>query len=113
MRRLYLQVYPAFLAIFVVFSVLVAVAWHHGALAAQDQDVLDGAALLIAERLKLVKDGEQHHWSQLREENRDYQESQPRKHPPVLGKVADDEVEQFDEQAAQNHHQQESFSFVP
>ena len=51
MRRLYLQVYLAFLAIFVVFAVLVAVAWHHGALAAQDQDVLDGAAVLIAERL--------------------------------------------------------------
>jgi len=51
MRRLYLQVYLAFMAIFVVFAVLVAVAWHHGALAAQDQDVLDGAAVLIAERL--------------------------------------------------------------
>ena len=51
MRRLYLQVYVAFLAILLVFSVLVAVAWHHGALAAQDQDTLDGAAVLIADRL--------------------------------------------------------------
>jgi len=51
MRRLYLQVYVAFLAIFLVFAVLVAAAWHHGALAAQDQDTLDGAAVLIAERL--------------------------------------------------------------
>ena len=38
MRRLYLQVYAAFVAILLVFSVLVAAAWHHGALAAQDQD---------------------------------------------------------------------------
>ena len=51
MRRLYLQVYVAFLAILLFFSVLVAAAWHHGALAAQDQDTLDGAAVLIAERL--------------------------------------------------------------
>ena len=51
MRRLYLQVYVAFLAILLVFAVLVAAAWHHGALAAQDQDTLDGAAVLIAERL--------------------------------------------------------------
>lgn len=51
MRRLYLQVYVAFVSILVVFSVLVAAAWHHGALAAQDQDTLDGAAVLIAERL--------------------------------------------------------------
>jgi two-component system, OmpR family, sensor histidine kinase RstB len=62
MRRLYLQVYLAFLAIFVVFAVMVAVAWHHGALAAQDQDVLDGAAVLIAERLpaQLPPAGQQH-----------------------------------------------------
>ena len=51
MRRLYLQVYLAFLSILLVFAVLVAVAWHHGALAAQDQDTLDGAATVIAERL--------------------------------------------------------------
>ncbi|HEU0106798.1 MAG TPA: histidine kinase dimerization/phospho-acceptor domain-containing protein, partial [Vicinamibacteria bacterium] len=51
MRRLYLQVYVAFLSILLVFSMLVAAAWHHGALAAQDQDTLDGAAVLIAERL--------------------------------------------------------------
>ena len=51
MRRLYLQVYLAFLAIILVFAILVAVAWHHGGLAAQDQDTLDGAAVLIAERL--------------------------------------------------------------
>jgi signal transduction histidine kinase len=51
MRRLYIQVYLAFLAILLVFSVLVAVAWHHGALAAQDQDTLDGAAALVADRL--------------------------------------------------------------
>jgi len=30
MRRLYLQVYAAFVAILLVFSVLVAAAWHHG-----------------------------------------------------------------------------------
>ena len=35
MRRLYLQVYVAFVSILVVFSVLVAAAWHHGALAAE------------------------------------------------------------------------------
>ena len=51
MRRLYLQVYLAFLSILLVFAVLVAAAWHHGALASQDQDTLDGAAVLIAERL--------------------------------------------------------------
>ena len=44
MRRLYLQVYLAFLAVLLVFGVLVATAWHHGFLAEQDQDTLDGAA---------------------------------------------------------------------
>jgi signal transduction histidine kinase len=51
MRRLYLQVYLAFLAILLVFCVLVAAAWHQGALAAQHQDTLDGAAVLIGDRL--------------------------------------------------------------
>ena len=54
MRRLCLQVYLAFLSILLVFAVLVAAAWHHGALASQDQDTLDGAAVLIAERLPSV-----------------------------------------------------------
>jgi signal transduction histidine kinase len=51
MRRLYLQVYFALLAILLVFGALVATAWHHGFLAEQDQETLDGAAALVAERL--------------------------------------------------------------
>ena len=51
MRRLYLQIYVAFLAILLLFAVLTAVAWHHGGLAVQDQESLDGAAFLVADRL--------------------------------------------------------------
>jgi hypothetical protein len=51
MRRLYLQIYLAIVAILVVFAVLAAAAWHHGGLAAQDQETLRGAAASIAERL--------------------------------------------------------------
>jgi signal transduction histidine kinase len=51
MRRLYLQVYLAFVGIVVVFAVLVGLAWHHGGLAVDDQGSLPGAGALIAERL--------------------------------------------------------------
>jgi signal transduction histidine kinase len=51
MRRLYLQVYLAFLAVLLVFGVLVGTAWHHGFLAEQDQETLEGAAVLVADRL--------------------------------------------------------------
>jgi two-component system, OmpR family, sensor histidine kinase RstB len=51
MRRLYLQVYLAILAVLVVFAALVGAAWHHGGLALDDQGTLEGAGALIAERL--------------------------------------------------------------
>jgi len=51
MQRLYLQIYLAFLAILVVFAVLAGAAWHHGGLAPEDQETLNGAASLIAQRL--------------------------------------------------------------
>ena len=50
MRRLYLQIYLAIVAILIVFAALAATAWHHG-LAPQDHETLNGAASLIAERL--------------------------------------------------------------
>ena len=56
MRRLYLQVYLAFVAILVVFGVLVGLAWHHGGLVVDDQGTLDGAGALIAERLPAAAD---------------------------------------------------------
>jgi signal transduction histidine kinase len=56
MRRLYLQVYLAFLAIFLVFACLVAVAWHHGGLGLDDEGPLEGAAALVAERLPVDAD---------------------------------------------------------
>jgi len=51
MRRLYLQIYVAFLGILAVFAVLVGVAWHHGGLAIDEEETLSGAASLVAERL--------------------------------------------------------------
>ena len=51
MRRLYLQIYVAFVAILFLFAILAGVAWHHGGLAFQDQESLDGAAALVSERL--------------------------------------------------------------
>ena len=51
MPRLYLQVYAAFIGVLLVFAVLVAVAWHHGGLAGQDPETLDGAADLVAQRI--------------------------------------------------------------
>jgi signal transduction histidine kinase len=60
MRRLYLQVYVAFLAILLVFGVLVAVAWHHGGLPIQEEETLGGAAALVAERLPAGDPARQH-----------------------------------------------------
>jgi len=51
MRRLYLQIYLAIVAILVVFAALAGTAWHHGGLAPEDHETLKGAAALIAERL--------------------------------------------------------------
>lgn len=51
MRRLYLQVYFAFLGIVVLFAALAAGVWHFGGSAERDQATLEGAAALIADRL--------------------------------------------------------------
>jgi signal transduction histidine kinase len=51
MRRLYLQIYLAIVAILVVFAVLAATAWHHGGLAPRDQRTIEANAALIIERL--------------------------------------------------------------
>jgi len=58
MRRLYLQIYAAFLAILLVFSALVALAWHHGGLALDDEETLAGAADIVAERLPAGADAQ-------------------------------------------------------
>jgi len=59
MRRLYLQVYLAFLAILVLFAALTAALWHLRGPSPQDQQVLDGAAALVAERLPTGSRAEQ------------------------------------------------------
>jgi signal transduction histidine kinase len=59
MRRLYLQVYLAFLAILVLFAALTAALWHLRGPSPQDQQVLDGAAALVAERLPIGSRAEQ------------------------------------------------------
>src|SRR5207253_6156672 len=51
MRRLYLQIYLAFVAILLVFAVLVGAAWHRGGLSPQGHETLEGAAALVADRL--------------------------------------------------------------
>jgi signal transduction histidine kinase len=51
MRRLYLQIYVAFLAILVVFAALIASIWHLRGPGGEDQQVLEGAAALLGERL--------------------------------------------------------------
>jgi two-component system, OmpR family, sensor histidine kinase RstB len=51
MRRLYLQIYVAFVAILFVFAILAGMAWHHGGFAFPDQESLDGAAALVSDRI--------------------------------------------------------------
>jgi signal transduction histidine kinase len=51
MRRLYLQVYVAFVAILAVFAALTAALWHLRGGGAPDQQMLEGAAAVVAERL--------------------------------------------------------------
>ena len=56
MRRLYLQIYLAILAILVVFAVLAGIAWHHGGLAPREEEALEDAATRIADRLPPDRD---------------------------------------------------------
>ena len=51
MRRLYLQVYVAFVAILALFAALTATLWHLRGPSPQDQQLLEGAAAVVAERL--------------------------------------------------------------
>ena len=51
MRRLYLQIYLAIVAILVVFAVLAGTAWHHGGLAPREEGALQGATARIVDRL--------------------------------------------------------------
>jgi signal transduction histidine kinase len=51
MRRLYLQVYVAFVAVLAVFAALTATLWHLRGPSPQDQQLLEGAAVVVAERL--------------------------------------------------------------
>ncbi|HEV7501558.1 MAG TPA: HAMP domain-containing sensor histidine kinase [Vicinamibacteria bacterium] len=51
MRRLYLQIYVAFLAILLVFAILVGSAWHWRGGETPEEATLDGAAVLLADRL--------------------------------------------------------------
>ena len=51
MRRLYLHIYVAILGILLVFSFLVALAWHSREADARDQATLEGAAALLAGRV--------------------------------------------------------------
>ena len=59
MRRLYLQVYAAFVTILVVFAALAATAWHLRGPGAEDQHTLDAVAALVAERLPSGSPAEQ------------------------------------------------------
>jgi signal transduction histidine kinase len=52
MRRLYLQVYLAFVAVLVVFAVLMLVAWRAAPSRGEDQQVLEGVAALVSELLR-------------------------------------------------------------
>ena len=52
MRRLYLQVYLAFLGIFALFAVLLALAWHSAPSSGDDPQALEGVAALAAELLR-------------------------------------------------------------
>jgi two-component system, OmpR family, sensor histidine kinase RstB len=52
MRRLYLQVYLAFVGILVLFAVLMVLAWHSLPSDDDDQQALDGVAALAAELLR-------------------------------------------------------------
>jgi signal transduction histidine kinase len=51
MRRLYLQIYLAFIAILFVFAALAAAIWHLREPRAEDQQMLDDMAALVADRL--------------------------------------------------------------
>jgi signal transduction histidine kinase len=52
MRRLYLQVYLAFLGIFALFALLLALAWHSAPSSGDDPQALEGVAALAAELLR-------------------------------------------------------------
>jgi signal transduction histidine kinase len=51
MRRLYLQIYLAFIAILFVFAAVTAAIWHLRAPRAEDQQLLDEMAAVVADRL--------------------------------------------------------------
>jgi signal transduction histidine kinase len=53
MRRLYLQVYLAFVGILLLFGVLVMAAWHLAPSSRADEQAFDGVAALAAELLRL------------------------------------------------------------
>jgi signal transduction histidine kinase len=58
MRRLFLQVYLAFLGILMLFGLLVALAWWIASRAGGEQQALDGAAALVSELLDTRLTGE-------------------------------------------------------
>jgi signal transduction histidine kinase len=51
MRRLYMQVYVSFVAILLLFAVMVGVAWHHSPVGGEEVATFEGAAGLAAELL--------------------------------------------------------------
>jgi signal transduction histidine kinase len=59
MRRLYLQIYVAFIAILFVFAGLMAAIWHLREPPPEDQRMLDDVAAIVAERLPSGTAGEQ------------------------------------------------------
>jgi signal transduction histidine kinase len=52
MRRLYLQVYLAFVGILVLFGILMVLAWHSAPSSGEDQQALEGVAALASELLR-------------------------------------------------------------
>lgn len=53
MRRLYLQVYLAFVGILILFAVLMVLAWHSAPSSGDDQQALKGVAALASELLRV------------------------------------------------------------
>jgi signal transduction histidine kinase len=58
MRRLFLQIYLSFVAVLLVFGVLMALAWWLGPRHDADQPALDGAAAVVSELLAPRRTGE-------------------------------------------------------
>ena len=71
------------------------------------------AQSIIVERLELIEERKQHDWRELDDEQEQAHKHRPRNHPPALRSDADDAVDDFYQNRAENKSDQPALELVP